>query len=242
MPEIIYCADGNARFGQIAIDAGFTYGAQPLRTFYHPLEFADLNPSNIPPKADYIAALAKYKPRLATVMDWTTWEQLAEVLEWAEEAAAYVTETVIIIPKVMGGIAALPRIIGGKLINLGYSVPTSHGGTELPVWEFSNWPTHLLGGSPQQQMKLAHYLNVISVDGNMAHKMATGKTRSGIVASWQPRARAYEKGHWVALAEYRKREFGLGIVEHDAPYVAFKYSCSNIMEYWQGYNGRENRS
>lgn len=230
--DLIYCADGNARFGQIAINAGFTYGAQPLRKFYHPIEFADLHPSAIPPKDAYIAALATHKPRLATVADWTSPEQLPEILEWAEEAAAHV-ETVIIIPKVIGGISVLPRVIGGKPVRLGYSVPTKHGGTELPIWEFGGWSTHLLGGSPQQQMKLAHYLNVTSIDGNMAQKMATGNTRSGIISIWQPKGRAYKKGHWVALDEYRIREFGLGSIEHDAPYVAFEYSCRNIMAAWK---------
>ena len=135
----------------------------------------------------------------------------------------------IIIPKVVGGIAKLPRTIGGAAIRLGYSVPTAHGGTEVPAWEFGDWPVHLLGGSPQQQMKLACYLNVTSVDGNMAHKMATGSTRSGIVSVWQPKGRAYKKGHFVHLDEYRAREFGLGPVEEDAPYIAFEYSCQNIM-------------
>jgi hypothetical protein len=230
--DLIYCGDGNARFAKTAIDAGFIYGAQPLRTTYFPIEFADLHPSNIPPKDAYIAALAEHRPRLATVADWVAWEQLPEVLEWAEEAAAHV-ETVIIIPKVIGGIARLPRAIGGRPVRLGYSVPTRHGGTSVPAWEFGAWPVHLLGGSPQQQMKLAHYLNVASVDGNMAHKMATGSTRSGIVSIWQPRGRAYKKGHWVPLAQYRAREFGLGPVAEDAPYAAFAYSCRNIMAAWR---------
>lgn len=235
MPEIIYCADGNKRFAQIAIDAGFTYGAQPLRKFYHPIEFADLHPSHIPPKVDYIAALAKYKPRIATVMDWTIEEQLTEVLEWAEEAAAHVAEAVIIIPKVMNGIAVLPKTVGNKPIRLGYSVPTAHGGTSIPSWEFGGWSVHLLGGSPQQQMKLVCYLNVASVDGNMALKMATGGTRAGVVSLWQPKCRAYKKGHWVALSEYQALEFGSGPIKYDAPYVAFEYSCRNIMKYWQDY-------
>lgn len=232
MIDLIYCADGNQRFSQIAIDAGFTYGAQPLRTFYHPLEFADLHPSNIPPKDDYIAALAKHRPRLATVTDWVAWKQLPEVLEWAEEAAPHI-ETVIIIPKVIGGIAHLPHIIGGKPVRLGYSVPTAHGGTEVPAWEFGGWPVHLLGGSPYSQMALAHYLNVVSSDGNMAQKMATGSTKSGIISVWQPKLRKYKKGQFAPLNEYRAREFGLGPVEEDAPYVAFEYSCHNIMAAWK---------
>jgi len=226
--ELIYCADGNARFAEIAIKAGFTYGAQPLRTTYFPIDFADLHPNAIPPKTDYIAALARHRPRLATVTDWTTPEQLPEVLAWAEEAAAHV-ETVIIIPKVIGGITQLPRRIGGKPVRLGYSVPTKHGGTELPIWEFGDWPVHLLGGSPQQQMKLAQYLNAVSADGNMAHKMATGR----ILCVWLPDGRRYEKGHWVAMAKYRAREFGLGPVKEDAPYMAFEYSCQNIIAAWR---------
>ena len=231
--DLVYCACGNARFAEIAIEAGFTYGAQALRTFYYPIEFADLDPNNIPPKAAYLSALAEHKPRMATVMDWERWDQLPEVLAWAEEAAAYI-ETVIVIPKVIGGIASLPRIIGGKGVRLGYSVPTAHGGTAVPIWEFGGWPVHLLGGSPHQQRQLAYYLEVISVDGNMAHKMALGQSRAGVVSVWQANKRKHEKGHWVPLDKYRAGEFGLGAVEEDAPYTAFEYSCKNIMALWRG--------
>lgn len=34
IPELVYCADGNERFADIAIRYGFTYGSQPLRKFY----------------------------------------------------------------------------------------------------------------------------------------------------------------------------------------------------------------
>ena len=43
IPEIIYCADGNERFARIAIDAGFTFGAQLPNTVYYPPEFTDQN-------------------------------------------------------------------------------------------------------------------------------------------------------------------------------------------------------
>jgi hypothetical protein len=225
-PELIYCADGNARFAQIAIDSGFTYGAQPLRTIYFPIEFADLHPSAIPPRAAYIAALAKHRPRLATVADWLAREQLPEVLEWTEEAAAHV-ETVIIIPKVFGGIAKLPRTIGNKPIRLGYSVPTRHGGTSVPVWEFSGWPVHLLGGSPHKQIMLSQYLNVASVDGNMCHKMATR-----FCAFYDPK-KMTKRGYWPTLEEADGKKWGDGTNKANAPYEAFRRSCESIMEMWR---------
>ena len=231
--EIIYCADGNERFADIALDAEFIYGAQPYRTTYKDIDFADIHPKHIPSLSTYANAVAAKKPRMATVMDWSRPEQLAEVLAWSEEVAPLV-ETVIIIPKVIGGITALPTKVGGKPIRLGYSVPSGHSGTPVPSWEFGDWPVHLLGGSPHYQKYLCHYMNVVSTDGNMAHKMATGKTQSGIVAVWQPNKRKYKKGHWVPLNEYRAVEFGLPPVDEDAPYVAFEYSSQNIMAMWRG--------
>lgn len=221
VPELIYCAAGNARFAQIAIDAGFTYGAQmPAKTFFPP-EFVDQDWKK-PDRDAYMAALATHRPRMATVLDWERDEQLPEVLMWAEEAAQYI-ETVIIIPKVMNGVSRLPRAIGGADVRLGYSVPTSYGGTELPIWQFTGWPVHLLGGSPQKQMELARYLNVHSVDGNMHMKLA-----SQFCAYWQPgTARHAKNRYWPQL-----QEMGRGRANNDAPYLAFELSCAAIMKAW----------
>jgi len=224
---LIYCADGNARFAKTAIDAGFIYGAQPLRKFYHPIDFADIDPNAVPSKDAYITALAKYRPNLATVIDWTAWQQLPEVLEWAEEAAPH-TKTIIVIPKVVNGITALPRIIGGIPIRLGYSVPTTHGGTEVPIWEFRDRPVHLLGGSPHAQKKLSYYLNVFSVDGNMAHKMAVR-----FCAFYDPQKRT-QRGYWPMIKDIDGQKWGNGSASSDAPYEAFRRSCKNIMQIWKG--------
>ena len=211
--ELIYCGDGNRRFAQIAIDAGFLYGAQLPRTVYHPLHFADQDWKR-PNRAAYMAALAKHRPRMASVLDLERPEQLDEVLSWAEEAAQYV-EVVMIIPKAFGIISQLPRRIGGADVRLGYSVPTKFGGTQLPVWEFAGWPVHLLGGQPQMQMELAHYMDVRSTDGNYAGLMAR---KFG--EFWTPTG-------WVDLsaAGYSGR--------HDAMYEAYSRSCANIITAWQ---------
>lgn len=211
--QLIYCADGNRRFAQIAIDAGFRYGAQVPNTVYYPPYFCDQDWRK-PNRERYMAALAQHKPYLASVLDWERQEQLDEVLGWAEDAAQFV-EVIMLIPKVQGGIEQLPRTIGDKPVRLGYSVPTSFGGTELPLWEFGGWPVHLLGGNPQTQLKVARYLNVVSADGNAAQKAAT-------------QAVVFSGCNWQQLSRYAGKH-----IDGDVPYKAFEISCRNIMAAWK---------
>lgn len=218
--DVIYCASGNARFAQIAIDHGFKYGAQVPATVYYPPYFCDQS-WKAPNRLAYMAALNKHRPHLASVLDLERYDQLDEVLSWSEEAAQY-AEIVMIIPKAFGIIECLPRTIAGKTIRLGYSVPTRFGGTELPVWEFAGWPVHLLGGQPQVQLGLCNYLNVVSADGNYAQRMAIEYGQF-----WSDRGiRGSANRYWPKLTEA-----GLA-TDVDVPYVAFELSCKNIMAAW----------
>lgn len=217
--DLIYCAVGAPRMAEIAIAAGFRYGLRLPDTAYYPIYFADQNWRK-PDREAYMSALAEHRPALATVLDWEHPEQLPEVLEWAEEAARYV-ETVIIIPKVQGGIKLLPRSIGGKPVRLGYSVPTRFAGTSLPLWEFTGWPVHLLGGSPHKQMEMARYLDVRSADGNYVHKLAVQLNRY-----WVPGNGRFGHRWQEALSD-------TGYIDNDAPYRAFCHSCENIMTAWK---------
>jgi len=220
--ELIHCAGGNRRFYGIARDAGFLYGARLPDTVYGPLYFADQDWKR-PNRARYMAALAECQPHMATVLDWEREEQLDEVLSWAEEAAQFV-EVVVIVPKVIGSIGRIPERISGAAVRLGFSVPTRYGGTEVPLWEFGARPTHLLGGSPHRQMQLAlHGLNVISADGNYAHRMALKSCQF-----WTPGTARYARDrYWPRLEEADNARFG-----HDAFYEAFRRSCANIMQSW----------
>lgn len=212
-PTLIYCADGNRRFAEIALRAGFLYGARlPARGLPFVPWFADQDWKR-PDRARYMSELAKHRPVMASVLDLETFEQLPEVLGWAEDAAKHV-ERVMIIPKAHGIISHLPRRIAGADVVLGYSVPTRYGGTEVATWEFAGWSVHLLGGSPHAQMRLAHYLNVVSADGNYHQLMA-----SRYCEVWQ-------NGRWYELNELRPH------VDTDAIYTAFEMSCINIMQSW----------
>lgn len=237
-PTRIYCADGNRRFAEIALRQGFQYGACMPNTVYFPPYFTDqdwraFNKADVGRKyalrAAYFDALAKHRPALATVLDFEHPHQYAEVLSWAEQAAPYVTEAIIIIPKVHGGIEWLARDglrqIGGKEVRLGYAAATTFAGTSVPVNAFAGWPVHCLGGSPAVQMRLARVLDVRSADGNFIQNMAR--------AHCQVFTPGFEARHhgWPTL-----RELGLSIA-HDAPYLAFELTCIGVQMAWEGATG-----
>ena len=112
-PELIYCSNGGRWAAEIAVAHGYTYGAQLPGSAPFPPQFADQDWKR-PDFDAYMKALEQHRPRMATVLDWEREDQLPEVLRWAEAAAQVVTETIIIIPKVTGGIGRLPRSIGGR--------------------------------------------------------------------------------------------------------------------------------
>lgn len=221
VPTLIFCAGGNRRYAEIAKDAGYLLGARlPSTVYFEPLHFADQEYQD-PNRAAYMQALARYRPYMASVLDWETPDQLPEVLSWAEEAAQF-CHVIMLIPKVVNGIKLLPRTIGGAEVRLGFSVPTTNGGTQVPEWEFSGWPVHLLGGSPGEQMKRYRMMDVRSADGNMAMKMANKHC-----AFWQP-GKAAHTNHWPSLAQADGQRWN-----GDGPYEAFRRSCINIMAAWQ---------
>lgn len=226
--DLIYCASGNRRFADTAVAAGFRLGARLPGTVYTdvaPLHFADQDWKD-PDRRRYFNAAAALRPRLMTVLDLERLDQLDTVLSWAEEAAR-IAETVIVIPKVCGATAQLPRSIGGKEMRLGFSVPTGYGKTDVPVEEFAGWPVHLLGGAPQAQMRYALDMDVQSADGNYAMKMAmTGNVWvAGTFAGSATRNR-----WWPYL-----RELGCH-ADDDVPYEAFRRSCTNIAAAWRGFH------
>jgi hypothetical protein len=231
-PTLIFCANGNRRFAGEALAAGFRYGVQLPGTVYFPIYFADQNWKK-PNRQRYMACLREHRPTMATVLDWERENQLAEVLDWAEEAAQYVRQ-VLLIPKVQGGIGRLPRRIGGRDVVLGYSVPTRFGGTELPIWDFAGWPVHLLGGTPHKQMHYWRHLvplcEVVSVDGNFATRMATTGCQF-----WVPgTARHASNRWWPTLMEADGKRW-----DKDGPYEAFRRSCENIIAAWRQLCGVE---
>lgn len=128
--------------------------------------------------AVHLGVVADLKPKYATVRDIMTRDQceaagiayysLDQVLRWAEELEQH-AQHVIVIPK-YDCLADIP-----ERYVLGYSVPTSHGGTPMPVERFRGRRVHLLGGSWKAQLSYLALLgeDVVSLDFNMTTKLAS---------------------------------------------------------------------
>lgn len=201
---------------EIALAHGFGYGCRSddYRALA-PLVFADLN-WKAPDWVRHAAFVEKHRPQFAVAPDVLALDDLTATVRYAERLAQW-AERIIIVPKIAGMMEALSAAREPWMV-IGYSVPTAYGGADaLLMWEMAGWPVHLLGGTPQKQMLLAHYLNVVSADGNAA----SGAARHGVY---------WSAGHWVT----RDRNLPKG---PDLPYRAFERSCSNIVQAWQVLTG-----
>jgi len=211
--ELIYSGANNKLFSDIALKYNFKLGARlPTTVYYDDLYFADQN-WHQPNKFKYIKSIKKHNPYKATVKDIETKNDLCTALDWSRAIAKYVHE-IIIIPKVTGIIKHLPRQINNTQVILGYSIPSSYGSTNVPIWEFKGWDIHLLGGGPGKQIELFMYLdnigNVISLDINSISKAA-------MFGSW------WDNG-WHNNNTDKDKDF---------IYRLFEKSCIGIMKAWE---------
>jgi hypothetical protein len=127
--------------------------------------------------AVHVDCVKRWKPKYCTTRDVMTQEQcdkagvefypIEQILEWAEELSEH-AENVMLIPKY----PCLDRI--PEKYMLGYSVPTSYGGTPLPSEMFKGRRVHLLGGSWKAQRKYLALLgdSVVSIDFNHCSRIA----------------------------------------------------------------------
>lgn len=234
IPYQILSAGGNKRYAEIGVKYGFLHGAQfPCHVYFKNVFFADQNWKE-PNFKNYLQGIQYYRPHMATVLDWEQIEQFEEVLFWAKTISPYVKK-IIIIPKVIGKVHRIPHYINNRKVILGYSIPTSHGGTKVPIEEFQGWPVHLLGGSPEKQMDVwkenKSDLNIFSCDGNYIFRQARRNQ------FWSPYliSKARNK-RWPQHNEVN------GYQGLDAPYEAIRLSCQNIQETWQRLKNATNKT
>lgn len=214
--KLIFCAGGNKERMQVALEEGWAPGTRSdyyVYPHYRPLALLDVHWEGYDWPAHLRVAQAEH-PWMAAVPDTMSADDLSRTLAMAEEIAPCCAH-VMVIPKAPGVVPALPRVIGGTPVVLGYSVPTRYGATPLPVWDFSGWPVHLLGGTPLGQVRLAHYMDVVSADGNVACKVAL---RGAVIT---------ERGGREQLHRI------LGYRAENMPLVALRHSLRNIRTLWQ---------
>jgi hypothetical protein len=168
----------------IAVLMGMAYGFQSGGTAcanakangYHKVAFVD-NEYTAYRHDVHLRDVKEHRPKYATVRDAMTEEQcraagieyfpLSRILDWAEELAEH-ADNVIVIPK-YDCLDDIPE----KFV-LGYSIPTSHGGTPLSWERFKGRRVHLLGGSWSKQLSYLAALgdDVVSLDMNYVYKTA----------------------------------------------------------------------
>jgi len=177
--DVIYTFGGGGSTCCVAYHSGLMYGVRSTdrACTAHPVAFIDNEFKGYDHEV-HKAVVARHQPKYATVMDIFTPEQsralgiehhgFERVMRWAEDLSNY-TQNVIIIPK-YDCIADIP-----EHFMLGYSVPSSYGGTPLPVERFSGRRVHLLGGSPKKQYTYWSAIpdSVVSVDTNYIHLVST---------------------------------------------------------------------
>lgn len=222
--KLIYCGIGNKKLDELAVNVGIHYGMQfpASREPPFPVYFADQNWKN-PQREKYVEWVEKYQPKIATVIDIENYSQIDEALSWGEDICSYVKE-IVIIPKINGIINEIPRSISGTRVTLGYSVPTTHGGTTVPVEEFSGWNIHLLGGNPQKQLNMYDKMELIgaqvtSVDCNYISMKATK-----FCAVWT--RKLIKNRQWMDLKDIIGRKI------EDGVYTAFSLSCASFVSAW----------
>jgi hypothetical protein len=213
--DLIYCAGGNPALTRIAYEEGWQLGCRSDKWHAdgYPLMFIDVDYKK--PKWDvHVARVQQERPRYATIPDLndSTVDQrdIDRAIKQSEELLPH-CETVLIVPKLSGQIALLPDHLA-----IGYSVPTSYGGAQYPIWELMGRRVHLLGGNPRDQVKCYHHIStiatVMSADGNAAQRAAL---------SWR--------------AVWSKRDVWRNVPRHlDISYEAtWRYSCRTIKNYWK---------
>lgn len=212
---LIYCAAGSTKYGPIAVEEGYLYGCRSDgKPSQDRVSFVDINWRKISPEYldHHIKVVYNHKPLFAVAPDIEDLSKFDETLHYARQLAKY-SKYVIIVPKAEGVVDLLPR---EDWIVVGYSVPSKYAGADLiGMWDLQGWSVHLLGGSPQAQLHIAHYLNVVSVDGNAAQ----GAAAHGVFFS-------SKTGEWVS----RSPEVPIG---PDLPYRAFRRSCQEIKISWK---------
>ena len=176
LPLLFYCgAAGQSKYDIAAQESGWRLGINSKYSISSKptdMQMVDNDWKNYDHQAHFTACYEN-KPLIATARDIEHPEQLREILREAQGLSQFCGR-VLLIPKCK---IPLPTNYW-----FGFSVPTGHGATSVePSW-FAGRYVHLLGGSPNAQARYARTMNVVSLDGNYAMKVARN-----CKATWQGR-------------------------------------------------------
>ncbi len=206
--DVIYCAGGNIRLANIAIEEGFLYGARSddVRSL-RCNGLIDVKWDNYNWQR-HIELTATHRPKYAVAPDIMVMRQVPRALRLAERLAKY-CHKVIVVPKIHGIIKYIPT----EYV-IGVSVPSSYSGFLPDIEELSGREVHLLGGTPrlQRMLWLCYHLKdiiVTSCDSN-SHSKA-----SDFGCYWDGDRWCDKERLWIGK------------------YGAFRKSCRGIISMWK---------
>jgi hypothetical protein len=184
--DMIYSLGGDSTCC-LAVRCGFKYGVQSQKNLKlcpytkamagHEVCFVD-NEFKDYDHSLHVDCVAALTPKYATVRDAMTRAQcdslgikyypLDAILKWADQLKSF-AENVIVIPKAKDLLKQIPPDFV-----LGYSIPTTYGGTHIDPEAFRGRRIHLLGGSWKDQLAYLGLLgeDVVSLDGNQVTLIA----------------------------------------------------------------------
>ncbi len=173
--DLIYSIGDNNRFEQIGIAEGYALGVRSDRKSYSSVMFVD-QPYKNPNFTfeEHLARVAKEQPKYATVPDLPSPDlffdyqldlEIKRVIAQADRLANYCRYP-LIIPKWPGQLAFIHNRYA-----IGYSIPTSYGGSQIDFDELKGRKVHLLGGRPVSQLYCYRRIQacggrVVSCDSN----------------------------------------------------------------------------
>ena len=217
--QVMCCLAVRSGWGYGTRSSDLACGACGIYAMHRP-GFIDNHYENYDHKR-HVAVVKHWEPKYATVRDVMSERQCEDsgipyyapeqIFEWADELSEY-AENVIVIPKTVKSIDKVP-----EQYVLGYSVPTSYGGTPLPIEAFKGRRVHLLGGSPSKQIRYWQAMpdDVVSMDNN--YILLTSKFGS----VWT------HDGSMVSLSDY-----GIGEINNPL-YVALAISLGSIAAWFK---------
>lgn len=113
--------------------------------------------------ARHLEAAKSTRPLMTVAKDVESEKELYKTIDQAWQLSQY-SKYVVIVPKNPALGCDISSLVPECFI-LGYSVPTSYGGTTIPPKKFNRF-VHLLGGRPDVQRKIGSVVPVFSLDCN----------------------------------------------------------------------------
>lgn len=160
--DVIVTASGGEDMPRAAYRGGALVGIESTKKRPPeeiPIEFVDWPfLTDDPSFEDHLDVVKREKPKYAVAPDIQDAENYHEVLSQARALDRH-AETVIVVPK-----GVKPDKVPDRF-RVGLPAQDRFGGVPWPVWDYRNCESvHILGGSPNRQNELSHYVAVDSVD------------------------------------------------------------------------------